>query len=72
VRGFFRLRNINIVGSNCYMFWSYDHLQLDIYLHRTYSADNRSVVFRILVGIVDNYSDWFIVSWLLNDMVTIV
>jgi hypothetical protein len=36
VRGFFRLRNVNILDfyylCNSYMFWSYDHLQADIYL----------------------------------------
>jgi hypothetical protein len=36
VRGFFRLRNANILGFyylfNCYMFRSYDHLHADIYL----------------------------------------
>jgi hypothetical protein len=36
VTGFFRLRNITIVGFyylfNCYTFRSYDHLQAEIYL----------------------------------------
>jgi hypothetical protein len=36
VRGFFRLRNVNMVGFyyllNCYMFRSYDHIQAEMYL----------------------------------------
>jgi predicted amino acid racemase len=43
VRGVFRLRNVNIVGFyylfncfNCYMFRSYDNLQVDIF-SRIYS-----------------------------------
>jgi hypothetical protein len=47
--GAFRLRNVNIVDftiySICYMFWSYDHLQVDIF-SRICSTDNRSVVLR--------------------------
>jgi hypothetical protein len=41
------------------MFWSYDHLQAEIYLLENYSTDNRSIVFLILVNIIDNYSDRF-------------
>jgi hypothetical protein len=36
-KGVFRLHNVNIVGFyyffNCYMFRSYDHLQVDIYCY---------------------------------------
>jgi hypothetical protein len=44
---------------NCYMFRSYDHLQVEIYLLENHSTDNGSVVFRILVNVMDNYSDGF-------------
>jgi hypothetical protein len=67
--GVFRLRNFNIVGfftiyliAN--MFRSYNHLQADIF-SRTYSTDKGSVVFRILVIIMNDYSDRFTVSRLL-------
>jgi hypothetical protein len=47
-RGLFRLRNVTIVGYfyylNCYMFRTYDHIQVDI-SSRMYSTDNGSVVF---------------------------
>jgi hypothetical protein len=65
---YFHVCNVNIVGVyylfNCYMFRPYDHLQANIlvYLHRTYSTDNGSVVFRMSVNIMNNYSDRFIVS----------
>jgi hypothetical protein len=65
VRRVFFLRNFNIVGFffyllNCYMFRSYDHLQTDI-LSRTYPTYNGSVVCRMLVIIMNDYSDRFIV-----------
>jgi hypothetical protein len=46
VRGVFRLRNLTVVGFyylfllNCYMFRSYDHLHVEIYLLGNYSTDN--------------------------------
>jgi hypothetical protein len=49
------------------MFRSYDHLQVDMF-SRNYSTDNGSVVFRILVIIMNDYSDWFIVSRLPGDL----
>jgi hypothetical protein len=63
VRGFFHLCNVNIVGFfyylfNCYMFQSYDHLQADIYFIEL-------TLLTILVIIMNDYSDRFIVSRLL-------
>jgi hypothetical protein len=49
------------------MFRSYDHLQAEMYLPENYSTDNGSVVSRILVNIMNDYSDRFIVSRLLLD-----
>jgi hypothetical protein len=43
------------------MFWSYDHLQGEIYTSEINTADNGSVGFRILVNLLDN-SDRFLVS----------
>jgi hypothetical protein len=69
VRGVFHLRNVNIVGFfyylfKCYMFRSYNHLQADIF-YRNYSTDNGSVVFRVLVIIMNDYSDRSVISRLL-------
>jgi hypothetical protein len=63
VRGFFRLRNVNIA---CF-YYLFNMLHVSVIrpssgrniFARNYSTDSRSVVFRILVDIVDNYSDRF-------------
>jgi hypothetical protein len=61
--GFSRLDNVTVVGFyylfNCYMFRSNDRLQAEVYLLDNYSSNNGSVVFRILVNFMDNYSDQF-------------
>jgi hypothetical protein len=54
----FRLRNLFsyslLLFFICYMFRSYDHLQVDIYTLQINSTDNGSVVFRILANLVNN------------------
>jgi hypothetical protein len=76
VMGVFRLHNFNIVDFYylfyCYMFRSYDHLQVDT-LSRFYSTDNGSLVFfRILDIIVNDYGDRFNVGRLLIDKIAIL
>jgi hypothetical protein len=63
VRGF-RQRNaitvvLNIHSFICYMFLSYDHLQVEIYLSENYTTDNESVVVRILVTVKNSHGDRF-------------
>jgi hypothetical protein len=43
------------------MFWSYDHLQVEIYTSEINTTHNGSVVLRILVNLVDN-CDRFLVT----------
>jgi hypothetical protein len=69
MRVFFRLLNVNIVGfftiyliATC--FGPTTIFRQDIF-SRNYSTDNGSIVFRILVIIMNDYSDRFIVSRLL-------
>jgi hypothetical protein len=56
VRGFFHPPNVTIVGIhylyllNCYMFRSYDHLHVEIYLVEITLLANGSIFFRISRG----------------------
>jgi hypothetical protein len=70
VRGLFHLRKVNIVGFfnhlfNCYMFRSYNHLQADIFFLELTLLTMDQLFFRIVVIIVNDYSDLFNVSRLL-------
>jgi hypothetical protein len=63
VRGVFCLRNVNIVGF--YYLFNMPHVSVirpsssrNIFA-RTYSTDDGSVVFRILLNIMNNYSERF-------------
>jgi hypothetical protein len=62
VRDVFHLRNVNIVSFAIYLIATcFGHTSIfrQKYFARTYSNDNGSVVSRILVNIMNNYSDRF-------------
>jgi hypothetical protein len=59
--GFLSTQPILILFFVCCIFRSYNHLQAEIYTLEINSTDNGSVVFRILVNLVDN-GDRFLVT----------